>query len=92
MDLLAIVESPLRSDVDRPAWLETALDLRQLVLVLLEGGVVGVVVATPTTARTHDTWGGGGRVADVLPTAPFTTATPTNNDSASPTAVLAGLG
>ena len=26
-DLLAIVESPLRSDMDRPSWLETALDL-----------------------------------------------------------------
>ena len=50
-DLLAIVEPPLRRHVDGPAWLEAALD----VVDLLEVVVVGAAAA----ARTEDTGGGG---------------------------------
>ena len=56
-DLLAIVESPLRSDVDGPAWLETALDDVDLVKVL-----VPPTAATPCAEHA----GGGGGTVDLL--------------------------
>ena len=68
MYLLAIVESPLWSDVDSPAWLQGTLYLSHLLLVAGCQADVAVVVATATAASTHNTGHRGGAVAGHTPT------------------------
>ena len=61
-DLLAIVEPPLRRHVDRPAWLEAALDVVHLLEVLLEVLLLPPAAAAPGAEDA----GGGGRAVALL--------------------------
>ena len=85
MNLLAIVEPPLRRDVHCPARLEAALDGRKLLRPPAVAAVVVVAaVAAAAATCTHHTGGGAGAVAEAVPRPPVPCA------AATPT-LLAGL-
>mgnify|MGYP001279426862 CR=1 FL=1 len=71
MNLLAIVEPPLRRDVHCPARLEAALDGRNLLRPPAVAAVVVVAaVAAAAAACAHHTGGRAGAVADAVPRPP----------------------
>ena len=67
MNLLAIVEPPLRSDVHCPARLEAALDDGQLLGPAPAAVVVVRAVAAAAAAGAHHAGGGAGGVAEAVP-------------------------
>ena len=82
MNLLAIVESPLRRDVHCPARLEAALDDGQLLRpdpapAAVVAAVVVRAVAAAAAACAHHTRGGAGRVAEAVPRPARAAAPPT---------------
>ena len=85
MNLLAIVEPPLRRDVHCPARLEAALYGRQLLRSPVVAGVVVVAaVAAAAAAGAHHTGGGAGAVTEAVPRPPVPCA-------AAPPTLLTGL-